>query len=222
MARHVRIRVSGGMYHVFTRGHNRESIFCHDRDVEHFLELVQEMRETFGMRVYAYCLMRNHYHLLVGTPEGNISEGMKWLNGSYGIWFNKKHDRCGHLFGERFHAVLIENGAWLMEVSVYVHMNCVATEEMGLGKRKRKAQRKGMASPPTEEEVETRLNTIREFRSSSYRGYAGYEKIQEWLDSGMLLRRAAKDGANASEHYRAIVEERIRQGVEESAISKAK
>jgi len=58
------------MYHVFTRGHNREAIFCHDRDVEHFLELVQEMRETFGMRVSAYCLMRNHYHLLVGTPEG--------------------------------------------------------------------------------------------------------------------------------------------------------
>jgi len=222
MARHVRIRVSGGMYHVFTRGHNREMIFCHERDAEHFLELVQAMRGMFGMRVYAYCLMPNHYHLLLGTPQGNISEGMKWLNGSYGIWFNKKHDRCGHLFGERFHAVLIENGAWLLEASVYVHMNCVATEALGLGKRERKAQRQGLAIPPSQEAVDGRLKVLREFRRSSYRGYAGYEKMPEWLDSGGLLGRAAKDGADASAGYRQIVENRIRQGAEEGSMEKAK
>jgi len=210
------------MYHVFTRGHNREVIFCHEKDAERFLELVKTMREMFGMRVYAYCLMPNHYHLLLGTPEGNISEGLKWLNGSYGIWFNKKHDRCGHLFGERFHAVLIENGAWLTEASVYVHMNCVATQALGLGKRERKAQRQGLAMLPARDEVEGRLHVLREYRHSSYRGYAGYEKIAEWLDSGALLRRAAQEGLEASAWYRQLVENRIRQGVEEGAMAKAK
>lgn len=204
------------MYHVFTRGHNRGALFCHEADKEHFLELLQEMRERFRMRVYAYCLMPNHYHLLVGTPEGNISQGVQWLNGSYGIWFNKSHDRSGHVFGERFKGVLIENGAWLLEASVYVHMNCVATEGMGLGKKTRVAQRQGMAKPPTAEEVDKRLKELREFRWSSYRGYGGYEKIPEWLDSGILLRRAGKEGEDASKCYREAVEGRIRQGMDES------
>ena len=89
MARHVRIRVSGGWYHVFTRGHNREDIFERDADREHFLGLVEEIRERCGVRVHAYCLMPNHYHLLVRTPEANVSRAIQWLNGSYGIWFNR-------------------------------------------------------------------------------------------------------------------------------------
>ena len=215
MARHVRIRVGGGMYHVYTRGDHRDAVFCSDGDAEHFLELLEEMRGRFRMRVYAYCLMPNHYHLLVGTPEGNISRGIQWLNGSYGIWFNRRHNRTGHVFGERFKAVLIENGSWLLEASVYVHMNCVATEEMGLGKKARAAQRMGIANPLTAEEVEKRLKGLREFRWSSYRGYAGYEKLPVWLDSGILLRRAAKKGEDPGKCYRLLVEDRIRQGTEE-------
>ena len=222
MARQVRIRVSGGMYHVFTRGHNREVLFCHKADGEHFLELLKEMRERFRMRVYAYSLMPNHYHALVGTPEGNISQGIQWLNGSYGIWFNRSHHRSGHVFGERFKAVLVENGSWLLEASVYVHMNCVATESMGLGKEERAAQRKGIAKPPTAGEVEKRLKALREFRWSSYRGYAGYEKMAEWLDSGILLRRAGREGEDANQCYRALVEDRIRQGVKESLEQRTK
>ena len=126
------------------------------------------------------------------------------------------------MFGERFHAVLIENGAWLLEASVYVHMNCVATEELGLGKRERKAQRRGLAMAPSKGDVAGRLKVLREFRWSSYRGYAGYERIPAWLDSGVLLRRTAKEGADASAGYRQMVENRIRHGVEEGALASAK
>ena len=118
----MRIRVSGGWYHVFTRGHNRERIFACDEDCAHFLELVAAMRAQYRLRVHAYCLMPNHYHLLVRTPEANVSRAIQWLNGSYGIWYNKRHDRGGHLFGERFKGILVENGARGLEVSLYREM----------------------------------------------------------------------------------------------------
>ena len=217
MARHARVRVAGGMYHVCARGDHRGLLFCHEGDVKQFLGLLEEAKDRYRLRLYAYCLMPNHYHLLVGTPAGNISQCMKWLNGSYGIWFNKRHDRTGHVFGERFKAILIEDGGWLLEASVYVHMNCVATEDLGLGKTERAAQRSGVSRPPTPEAIELRLKRLREFRHSSYRGYAGYEKVLEWLASDVLLRRVGKADEDASSRYRAMVEDRIRQGVNEPA-----
>jgi putative transposase len=109
MARPVRIRVAGGWYHVMARGHNRERVFADDQDFAHFLELLAMGRERFRIRVYAYCLMPNHYHLLLGTPEGNLSRAMQWVNGSYGIWHGRRHGRVGHLFAGRFKAVLVED-----------------------------------------------------------------------------------------------------------------
>ena len=83
MARHVRIRVAGGWYHVFTRGHNREGLFGCDEDYGHFLDLVERMRELYRLRVPAYCLMANHYHLLVATPEANVSRAVQLLRNDY-------------------------------------------------------------------------------------------------------------------------------------------
>jgi putative transposase len=215
MARHVRIRVSGGWYHVCTRGHNREGIFCCPRDREHFLELVEEMRGRFRVHVCAYCIMTTHYHLLVRTPEANISRAIQWLNGSYGIWFNKAHDRSGHVFGERFKAILLENGATGLEVSVYIHMNPVATKALGLGKMEKAVQGVGLGKPPSKDVVERRLDQLRRFPWSSYRAYAGYSKTAEWLDCGELLGRMGKTQGEQASRYRALVEDRIRQGVEE-------
>ena len=217
MARHVRIRVCGGWYHVFSRGHNRELIFSERGDSVHFLELVERMRERFRVHVYAYCLMPNHYHLLVGTPEGNISQAIQWLNGSYGIWYNRKHNRTGHLYGERFKAVLVEDSAWGLEVSVYIHMNPVSTEEFGFGKRKKAAERRGMTAPPTREERERRLKGVREYEWSSYGAYAGYRNNPKWLDRTALLKRAGKEGEKS---YREMVEGRIRQGEDEGLQAK--
>ncbi|MEO5368098.1 MAG: transposase [Magnetococcus sp. WYHC-3] len=209
MARHVRIRVCGGWYHVFSRGHNREQIFTERADYVHFLELVEIMRERFRVHVYAYCLMSNHYHLLLSTPEGNISQAIQWLNGSYGIWHNRKHNRTGHLYGERFHAILVEDSAWGLDVSVYIHMNPVATTEFGYGKRKNVAERRGLAPPPTPEERVRRLNGLREYEWSSYRAYAGYCACPQWLDRAVLLRRA---GVAGEKSYRDLMEDRILQG----------
>jgi len=216
MARHARISVSGGWYHVFSRGHNRELIFSGRGDNEHFLKLLEEMRERFRVHVYAYCLMSNHYHLLVGTPDGNISRAIQWLNGSYAIWHNRKHNRSGHLYGERFRAILVEDSTWGLDVSLYIHMNPVSTEKFGLGKRKKAAERQGLI-PPTHEERERRLKKVREYEWSSYGAYAGYRGKPGWLDCAVLQRRAGKEGEKS---YREFVEERIRNGETEGLQAK--
>jgi REP element-mobilizing transposase RayT len=194
---------------VSIRGHNRERIFVERRDYRHFLELLEKMREWYGVRVYAYCLMPNHYHLLIGTPAGNLSQAMRWLNGSYGVWFNRRHEREGHVFGERFRAVLVENRAWGLEASVYIHMNPVVTQRLGLGKKRKQAEGRGFMRPPTREERERRLRALREYKWSSYQAYAGYSGSPAWLDREALLARAGKEGEKS---YRSLVEERIRQG----------
>lgn len=197
---------------MFSRGQNREPIFSERGDSLHFLELAEKMRERFRVHVYAYCLMPNHYHILVGTPDGNISQAVQWLNGSYGIWYNKTHNRTGHLYGERFKAILVENSAWGLEASVYIHLNPVSTEGFGWGKRKKAAERQGMTCPPTRAEVERRLTGVREYEWSSYGAYAGYRRSPKWLDRRALLQRAGREGEKS---YRALVEDRIRQGAEE-------
>lgn len=209
----------GGWYHVCSRGHNREALFLGREDYGHFLELVAAMREQFRVRVYAYCLMPNHYHLLVSTPEGNISQAIQWLNGSYGMWHNRKHRRTGHVYGERFKAILVEDRAWGLEASVYIHMNPVAREAFGFGKRAKVAERRGIAQPPTPEACGRRLKALREYEWSSYGAYAGYRGSPSWLDRKGLLQRA---GAEGERSYRTLVEDRIRQGAAESLLPKVR
>src|SRR5262245_7521982 len=104
MARPLRIERPGGRYHVTARGNERRAIYRDDRDRLRFLELLGEARERYGVRVHAYVLMDNHFHLLVETPEANLSRAMQWLNVSYSVWFNRRRDRSGHLFQGRFHS----------------------------------------------------------------------------------------------------------------------
>jgi REP element-mobilizing transposase RayT len=111
MARALRIERPGGRYHVTARGNERKAIYRSDTDRAHFLELLGEATEAFGIRVHAYVLMDNHYHLLVETPEANLSQAMQWLNVSYSVWFNRRHDRAGHLFQGRFKSVVVEDDA---------------------------------------------------------------------------------------------------------------
>jgi hypothetical protein len=166
--------------------------------------------------------MPNHYHLLVRTPDANVSRAIQWLNGSYGMWYNRSHNRSGHLFGERFKAILLENGVRGLEVSVYVHMNRVATKEFGLGKKDKAVQSKGMGKPPAKQDVERRLENVRKFEWSSYRAYAGYEKMPEWLDGEGLLQRMGKGLDAQTKAYREMFEGRIRQGVEEDIWDKVR
>ena len=122
MARPLRINVAGGWYHVTARGQRRERIFGAKADYRRFLKLVAEMRERYRVRVMAYCLMPNHYHLLVSTPEANLSRAVQWLNVSYSRWLNGRRADVGPVFQGRFHAVLVEN-SYGLALSHYIHMN---------------------------------------------------------------------------------------------------
>ena len=131
MARPLRIERSGGRYHVTARGNERKAIYRNDSDRTHFLELLSQATERFGVRFHAYVLMDNHYHLLIETPEANLSAAMQWLNVSYSVWFNRRHGRAGHLFQGRFQGLIIEHDAGWQEVARYVHLNPVRLSSSG-------------------------------------------------------------------------------------------
>ena len=128
MARPLRVNVVDGWYHCMNRGLERRTIFGDARDHQHFLELLAETVDRFRFRVHGYCLMDNHYHAIIQTPDANLSQGMQWLGLAYSAWFNARHDRVGHLFQGRFKSVPVEEGAWAFDLSVYVHLNPVMSK----------------------------------------------------------------------------------------------
>ena len=211
MARPLRVDIEDGWYHVTARGDHRQVIFRDERDHGHFVELLEEMRERFRVGVMAYVCMGNHYHVMVRTPEANLSRAIQWLNISYSVWFNKRHEESGHVFQGRFRSVVVEGEAWGLELSQYVHLNPVRIKALGQGKSRRAEDRAGVSQPPTAEEVKRRLEKLRGYRWSSYRAYAGYGVKPSWLDAEALLARAG-----GMTKYRKTVEDRVRQGVEET------
>ena len=125
MPRALRRTYPGALHHVTARGNRQEPIFLDVDDRRLFLALLGEVVERFGWICHAYCLMGNHYHLLVETPEQNLSEGMCRLNGRYARLFNERHLRRGHVFGGRFHSMLVERQSYLLEVARYIVLNPV-------------------------------------------------------------------------------------------------
>jgi REP element-mobilizing transposase RayT len=107
MARPVRVEFEGAVYHVAARGNERRAVFRDDKDRKRFVETLGEMVERFSLRVHAYCLMPNHYHLVVGTPLGNLSQAVGWLQVTYTVRFNRQWRRSGHLFQGRFKTQLV-------------------------------------------------------------------------------------------------------------------
>jgi REP element-mobilizing transposase RayT len=125
MARPLRIEYAGAVYHVTSRGNEKKPVFKDDRDRENFLNALQHVNKRYNWICHAYCLMTNHYHILIETPEGNLSIGMRQLNGVYTQLFNKWHGRTGHLFQGRYKAILIQKDSHLLEVCRYVVLNPV-------------------------------------------------------------------------------------------------
>jgi len=213
MARPLRIERVGGRFHATARGNGRKPIFRDDTDHFHFLELLSQMPERFGVCLHAYALMENHFHLLIETPEANLSCSMQWLGVSYSMWFNKRHRRAGHLFQGRFKACIVEDDHGWQEVARYVHLNPVRLGRLGLGKPQQRASRAGLVSRPDAEVVAKRLRVLREYRWSSYRGYAGYGAPLAWVCTEPLSRLCG--GRTASERRAAIrqyTEQPVRQG----------
>jgi putative transposase len=216
MARPLRIEMAGGRYHVTARGNERRRIFRDERDYEHLVELLGELPERFGTVLHAYVLMPNHFHVVLETPEANLSRTGQWLNVSYSVWFNRRHERSGHLFQGRFGAILIEDEAGLQEVGRYVHLNPVRVKELGLDRQRRQAGRLGLAAPASAEVVARRLSRLKSWKWSSYPAYAGYVKAPPWLScevlGGLCGGRSRKEGQAAVRRY---TEQAIREGMPE-------
>ena len=200
------------MYH---RGLERRVIFREDADREHFVKLLEQVHERYRVRLVAYCLMSNHWHGVVQTPEANISEAMQWLHLCYASWFNARHRMVGPLFAGRFGSTPIENGAWACTVSLYVHLNPICSSTFGRGEARRSAERQGLLAPSTE--VATRrVAALRAYRWSSYRAYAGYQTSPPWLDVATLLPGRSGVSRERQSAYRREAQGLLTQGVEVS------
>ena len=188
MARPLRIVYPGAIYHVITRGNNRSRCFLDEGDFLLFLATFRQVLERFSWRLYAYCLLDNHYHLEIETPLPNLPAGMRQLNGLYAQAFNRRHARCGHVFESRYRAILVERETHLREVARYVVLNPV---------------RAGICTDPGE------------YRWSSYRATLGEATPEVPLALGALLSHFGDDLADAREGYRAFVEEGLEEALEE-------
>ncbi len=221
MSRQARVKIDAGWVHVMNRGLERLEIYQEDRDREHMLDLVGVMCERYGVKTHGYVLMSNHYHLLIEIRSGNLSAAVHWLNVAYSVWYNRKHRRVGPLFQGRFRSEVVETG-WVLAVLDYLHLNPIRVKGLGLGKKERKAERAGILRPPEPEQVAAWLGTLREYRWSSYRAYAGYGAKIRWLMIGSLLESARKGGRDAHRAYRERIEDYVRQGVMESGWSRTR
>jgi len=178
MARPLRIEYDGALYHVTSRGNAREAIYLCDEDRERFLEILTDVITRFGWLCHAYCLMENHFHLLIETPEAGLSRGMHLLNGTYTQWFNREHQRVGHLYQGRFKAILVERESYLLELARYIVLNPVRA---GLGKR------------------------VDSWPWSSYRATAGRGAVPSFLEIKWLLSQFDPDPMRAMVAYRRFV-----------------
>jgi len=154
MGRAWRIEYEGALYHILSRGNEQKDIFYDDQDRLLFLDTIGGMSERFEMDVFAYVLMGNHYHLLLKTNRANLSRSMQWLGVTYTRRFNLRHFRSGHLFQGRFKSIIVQNDAYMMQLSCYIHRNPLRA---GIAKR------------------------LPDYRWSSYKAYAYGDKASEWL-----------------------------------------
>ena len=184
MARPLRLEFPGALYHVTARGNERHSIFLGNLDDDRaaFLDVLTRSCERFNWICHAYCLMTNHYHLLVETPDANLSKGMRQLNGVYTQRVNRTHGRVGHLFQGRFKAILVERDSYLLELARYVVLNPV---------------RAGMVKTPEE------------WPWSSYRAMVGDVPVPPFLTTDWQLRAFADSRKDAVAGYRRFVAEGI-------------
>jgi putative transposase len=185
MARPLRIEYPGAVYHLTSRGNAQLPIYEDTKDRLDYFEILEEVVARFNWVCHAYCLMDNHYHLLIETPDGNLSGGMRQLNGVYTQRFNIRHYRAGHIYQGRFKSILVEKQSHLLELCRYVVLNPV---------------RANMAKHPGN------------YRWSSYKATAGITKKPPFLAIDWILKQFGKQRKVARQRYRKFVQAGMDRG----------
>ena len=178
MARQLRIEYPGAVYHVTSRGNAGHDIFADDGDRAAFLKVLQTVVGRFRWRCHAYCLMGNHYHLLIETPEPNLSRGMRQLNGVYTQAYNRRHEQAGHVMQGRFKAILVEKESYLLQLCRYIVHNPVAAKL---------------------------TNKVEDWPWSSFQATAGLVPAPTWLEIDWILGQFGETREAAQAHYRQFV-----------------
>lgn len=184
MARPLRLEFPGALYHVTSRGDGREDIYRAPGDRRLFLDVLGGVWRRYHWTIHAYCLMSNHYHLVVETPQPNLAKGMRELNGVYTQRFNRLYQRVGHVFQGRYKAILVQKEAYFLELARYVVLNPV---------------RAGM------------VDSVEAYPWSSYRAMIGEVVAPEWLERRATLAAFADTESEAVAHYRRFVAEGANQ-----------
>lgn len=180
MARPLRIEFPGALYHITSRGNAQGAIFLNDADRVRFLDLLNQVVSRYDWYCHAYCLMGNHYHLLVETGSPTLSKGMKYLNGSYTQSFNRLHKRVGHVFQGRYKAILVDKESYLLELTRYIVLNPVRAKM---------------------------VRSAKDWPWSSYRATAGQTEAHACLTTDWVLSVLGKTRSKAQDSYRAFVAE---------------
>ena len=187
MSRPLRIQFPGAWYHVTSRGNERNAIFKSKKDREKFLSYLESANERYRAIIHAFCLMSNHYHLLIETPASNISQILHHINGAYTTYFNVKRRRSGHLFQGRYKAIVVEKDSYCQELSRYIHLNAV---------------RVGIVEMPGD------------YLWSSYPYYVGLKECPDWLTTDAVLVYFHEDRSVARKEYRKFVEKTFYKEIE--------
>jgi len=184
MARALRIQYPGAYYHLTCRGNDRKRIFGDDKDKEKFLKLLENSLDVYQVNLYSYVLMTNHFHLLVQTPLGNLSEFMRHFNVCYTGYYNYRHNRSGHLYQGRYKSFLIDVDNYLLEVSRYLHLNVVRVHSLRTASLDEKA------------------NLLENYKWSSLPGYISKKKIEKFINYDLII---SMTGSRAN-YYKFIIE----------------
>lgn len=200
MPRHLRVQFPGAIYHVTARGNGRQRIFRDARDRERFVGRLGASVDTYGVRLYVFCLMANHYHLVLETPQANLSRFMQSLETGYTVYFNLRHDSCGHLTQGRYGAKLVAGDSYLLRLTRYVQLNPV------------------FVSRTKHLSVEERIARLRRYRWSSYLSYVGECEPLDFVDYEPLLALVGgQKGKRRMAAYRRFVESGVAHADDEFA-----
>lgn len=186
MARPLRIEYEGALYHVTARGNEKRKVYFTETDYKKFLEYVKQAAEKYGIVLHCYVLMSNHYHLIIETPEANLSKAMHHINSSYTAYINRKRNRAGHLFQGRYKAIVVDKDSYLLELSRYIHLNPV---------------RAGIVEKPED------------YPWSSYKAYISRSR-DEIVTEDFIWGMISEDRGEARKGYRTYVESAIGRELE--------